>query len=1001
MYGTPFLKLVADDIIKKYRDMLPDLVVVFPNNRAQLFFNDFLIQAANGQTIWSPSYTTIKQLFESQSKLQITDPIELVCRLFEVYSEIAGGKSLNSSDEVYEPETLDVFYHWGEILLSDFDDVDNNLVDAAMLFRNIKETVPFEGDTSHLTDEQRETLSRFFKVFRDGEDTKLKKRFLQLWEILGDVYARFKTSLLGKGIAYEGMLKRSVVEEIEKNGLSLQGRTYLFVGFNVLNQCERKLFRKMHDAKMAKFYWDCDEFYMTHDGQSRMVREAGLFMRANISEFQNEIDAQSLLKEKRKINVVGSPTENAQARYVSSFLNNRPSGAKDDDTVVVLCNESLLLPVLHSIPEDVSANHVNVTMGLPLAQTPMYGVVQLLLDFQERLNFLDVDEKGSMLSTTILPLVRNHYLRKAYPDLVDIENRITRDNWRYFKMSDLLGKECGMLFKRQNDTSSLLSWLSAVVLSIATLFRRNDDDDEAGQQYLTDPSDGLYDDLYKESLYRIYTLLKRIQSLVNNGVLKTETALTKQLVESVLSSASVPFTGSQSEGLQIMGFLETRNLDFSNVILLSANENVLPKSGKENTFIPYSLRKGYGMTTVEHKNSLYAYYFYRLLQRAENITLMYNTSTETNSKGQMSRFIMQLMVETDYDFLRSTIGTNTPKKESARFSVEKTDEIMQKLYSMYDKNSGGTRTFSPSSLNMYLDCPFRFYLSKILHVDKPEELSDDVEVNEFGTIFHATMEYFYNDLMEEVKRSGRDVINSSDYPENLKSPEFIRKIEGYVMKAFKEKYFHIEDEKEGIPELSGVQMINRDAIVRYALAMFALDKEYAPFKVVGTEKKCVIQMEISIDQDKKVEVEIYGEIDRLDEKDGKLRVVDYKTGGKSKKIESVEGLFDPNTKDRYKYGLQVMMYAYMYGKQNQVEGIKPSIAYLKDAKCTNDLDLTLGKDGVVEDAMCYSEEIEDGLKNVMAEVFDPGVPFVARKENKNACRYCDFTSLCGVKVPSW
>lgn len=1013
MIGEPFLKTVAKDLLSKYDGELSEVTVVFPNNRAKIFFNKYLYECA-GKPLWSPSYTTIQQLFQSCSSLKVVDPIKLVCLLYEVYEQVLSERVTDTSEEyLIKEESLDAFYNWGTVLLSDFEDVDDNMVDAQMLFQNIKDTIPFENDMSHLTDEQRQALKRFFDVFEKGEETKLKRRFMVLWELLGEIYSRFKKRLFERNEAYEAMMKRQVVEQLSKDAdgsVSMPEGVFVFVGFNVLNECERRFFKRLKDAGMARFYWDCDDFYMNeHEGKNR---EAGLFMRQNIKDFPNELSNVSLLKQEREVNIVGSPTENAQARYVATFLENRPEGATDDDTVVVLCNESLLLPVLHSIPneEDDSKEekYVNVTMGLPLLQTPLFGLVQILLSYQERLSFLRVSASHSLLSTTIIPLIRNEYLRSVFPEVKSCDERIRKNNWRYFKYADLLQEEkYGSLFKRCQTPLELILWLKGIMTRVSSLFRKNEPEEEvqtesetivpeerlSGNKYAS-----LYDDLYKETLYRIYQTLTKLEGFINEGILNIQLSLMLQLVEKSLSSMSVPFTGEQAEGLQVMGFLETRNLDFSNVILLSANESILPKSASESSFIPYSLRKGYGMTTIEHKNSLYAYYFYRLIQRAENITFMYNVSTESTSKGQMSRFILQMLVESGYKFNRKMIGSDAPKVEQLNLVIHKTPEILQKLRNMYDISGGtqGKRMISPSSLNEYLDCSLRFYLNRVLRIRRQEEISDEVKINEFGSVFHKAMEYFYEDMMRQIqKRGGSQLIQESDFPQDMeKDKDFSRKVEEYVMKAFRTEYFHIENEEEKLPQLSGLQLFSKDAVVRYVKKMLQIDKGYAPFKLIGNEHDIKDEISISLADGDEVRVLVGGIIDRLDEKEGIVRILDYKTGGQSRIIKEVGDLFKANAPKRYGYGMQVMIYSYLYSKKNGGVDVKTAIAYVTKAKTAEDFDLKI--EGELGCANPYFPALEEGLQQTIQSIFDKDIPFSANK-NGEGCKYCDFRSYCGLK----
>ncbi len=1020
MVGEPFLKSVAVDLVRKAQSKgmsLSDFVVVFPNNRAKLFFNKYLIEAY-GRPTWSPSYETISTLFQSLSTYRIADPIKLVCELYHVYIEVLRENS--DPDFHEEEETLDNFYNWGLVLLSDFNDIDSNMVDSEMLFQNLKDTIPFEGRYDHLTEEQKNVLKRFFNIFQKGEDTELKKRFLRLWSVLGEIYNRFKKRLKEDGEMSEGMLKRDVIESLDKGEVSLPDKQYVIVGFNVLLESEHRLLKKMTAAKKTIFYWDCDVFYMNND-----LQEAGLFMRKNTNYFKNELPTNNLLKEKKKVTIIESPTENAQARYVSDFLKNRPEGAKNEDTVVVLCNESMLLPVLHSIP----APYVNVTMGLNILQTPIFGLVQILLKYQEKLELIknnNKDDNGihSILSTTILPLLRNEYLRESYPSIIQEDEKIREGNWRFFKYSDLCkNKEFGRLFGKCNDAKSLIAWVQEIIGKVGHKFAEEITTNtyQESEDDKSESNTSLYNALYKETLYQIYASLTRLSSLIDEGYLK-DIQQTKmlQLIETTLSSLAVPFTGDQAEGLQVMGFLETRNLDFSNVILLSANEGVLPKSGNESSIIPYSLRVGYGMTTIEHKNSLYAYYFYRLLQRAENVTVMYNGSTDGGSKGQMSRFLLQLLVETNYDFTRKLINSAAPSKEDYSLQVEKTDEMVEKIKNMYRvesidwrekntplKDENGNlkkRTgLSPSAMNTFLNCSLKFYLSYIVGIKKEEEITDTVDVNEYGTIFHSTMQSFYD------KRKGK-VLNESDF-QNEEALEI--EIEDRVKLAFKKDYFKMNNPEEEMPTMSGPQLLQYDRARQMAKKMVELDKAYVPFKVIDNELIVTKEIEVKMTDapnENPIKFLIGGSIDRVDEKEGVVRIFDYKTGSdKSVTVADITELFKADAdinnekKERYGYAMQVLVYSYIYGTTSPKNLIKPALAYVNSAKSNDDICVKKESGKSQKDTMILLDdpkkykEIEDGVKSVIRSMLDISKPFKANKKEA-ICKYCDFKSYCGVKT---
>lgn len=1000
MIGVPFFKQVAEDVVSKYGTELSDMTIVFPNNRARLFFNKYLLKAV-GHPIWSPKYLTISMLFEKLSSLQMSDSIKMVCIMYDVYQQILKEEIPEGETKDGYEETIDSFYNWGEMMLRDFSDVDNNYVDAKSLFQNIKDMVPFE-DHSHLTEEQYAVLSHFFKVFEKGEETNLKRRFLTLWTLFGKVYERFRERMMEEGEGYEGMIKRTVIESLNKGEVELPEGRFLFVGFNVLSECERQLFKKMKNTGRAAFYWDCDSYYMGKKAGEKQIQEAGVFMKRNVEDFGNELPMTSFFKERHEMKIVAAPTDTAQAGYVTTFLKERPQSTTNEDTVIVLCNETMLLPVLHSVPDESEggADYVNVTMGLPMVQTPIYALVRLLLNYQERLAFLDMNEGSYIPSTLLLPLLRNEYLKRSYPSMKDEGEKVER-NWRYFKYKELLqGGDEKKVYRRCRDSKELVEWMLEITSDVASLFKReNQEETEFTKEEETDNGlcNSLYNALYKESVYRVYTQFQRLKGLLDDGYLRGDFVLITNLIDMLTKELSVPFTGEQADGLQVMGFLETRNLDFSSVLMLSVNEDVLPRGGGEGSFIPYALRKGYGMTTIEHKNSLYAYYFYRLIERADNVTFIYNSSSDSSSKGTMSRFLLQLMVESGQDIERFTLKNETPKQDPMPMVVPKTAEIiemMKKKYTINDENgTANVRFLSPSSMNTFLICPFRFYMEKILHVGKEDDLTDGVEVNVFGSIFHRTMELFYKEKVAQ----GRRMMEKEDFPEDEKSTKFFRpKIEKLVDRSFAELYF--KTASNDCPPYSGEQLMNRDAIVRYVEKMLRFDREYAPFEIIAMEQEVRYDMTVMLDEEKSIKIRLGGTIDRVDKKDGIYRILDYKTGGENKSVK-MENLFTIGVKERDKYAMQILIYCYLFAKVNGLTKMKPAIAHINRSKSVDNFTMDLRYDGekiegIVDD---YFDVIEDGIGEIVRQMFDEKLDFTcAPVENKdNDCRYCNFLSYCG------
>lgn len=634
-----FLQLVAHDLYAKIGNDLSRTVLIFPNKRANLFFNEYLAGESD-QPIWSPAAMSISDLFQKLSVQKTGDPIRLVCELYKVFKE-----------ETESQETLDDFYFWGELLISDFDDVDKNLVDADKLFSNLQDLKSLMDDYEFLDKEQEEAIQQFFRNFSIERRTELKEKFISLWDKLGTIYHHYRKNLTELGIAYEGMLYRNVIEQLDTDQLKYD--KYIFVGFNVLNKVEKEFFRKLQKADKAIFYWDYDIFYT----QQIKKHEAGEFINRNLKDFPNELPASYFdsLKKPKKIRYISASTENAQARFLPEWIRTTFSSDNEKENAVVLCNETLLLPVLHSIPEEVK--NVNITMGFPLAQTPVYSFINAAMELQTNGYRFDT---GRFTYETVSAILKHPYTRQLSTKADIIERELTKTNRFYPLPSELKQDEfLANLFTPRNGIKELCDYLIGLIKDISTLYRKEGEYND------------IFNQLYRESLFQSFLKINRLYSLIESGELNIQTHTLKRLISKVLTSSNIPFHGEPAIGMQVMGVLETRNLDFRNLVMLSLNEGQLPKTGGESSFIPYNLRKAFGMTTIEHKNAVYAYYFYRLIQRAENITLLYNTSSDGLNRGEESRFMLQLLVEGPHEITREYLEAGQSPQSTPKIEIPK------------------------------------------------------------------------------------------------------------------------------------------------------------------------------------------------------------------------------------------------------------------------------------------------------------------------------------------
>ena len=954
-----FLKLVAADLYKHTEGNLAHTAVVFPNKRAGLFFNEYLAQESESP-IWSPAYVSISELFRSLSPWEVGDPVKLVCELYKIFRR-----------ETQSTETLDDFYFWGEMLISDFDDADKNKVDTDKLFSNLQDLRNIMDDYTFIDDEQEEAIRQFFQNFSIERRTALKERFISLWDVLGNIYKGFRESLASQNIAYEGMMYRHVIEHLDVDKLPYE--KYVFVGFNVLNKVEHTLFTQLKDVGKAVFYWDYDEFYMKENRQA-VTHEAGEFIRRNLRDFPSPLSGELFknLSKPKEVHYIASSTENAQARYLPQWIRNNLT-TPEKETAVVLCNEALLQPVLHSLPAEVK--HVNITMGFPLSQTPVYSFLIALLELHTHgFNF----KSGRYTFQSVVTLLKHPYTRQLTGQAELLEKELTRNN-RFYPLPGELGKDefLTRLFTPLSGNLNLCIRLSETLQQVAGIYQAN----TSG----TEDTDA-FNQLYRESLFKAYTTINRFRTLIEEDELTVQSETFRRLLVKVLSATNIPFHGEPAIGMQVMGVLETRNLDFRHLVLLSVNEGQLPKSGGDSSFIPYNLRKAFGMTTIEHKIAVYAYYFYRLLQRAERITLIYNTSSDGLNRGEWSRFMLQFLIEWPHPITRQFLEAGQSPQGTSPITVEKTPDVMRRMQSLFDVRANPKAKFSPSALNYYLDCPLKFYYRYVAGLSAPDEVSAEIDSATFGSIFHYAAEHIYKDLTTHGK-----VINKEALETLLRNEV---KLQDYVDTAFKKLFFNVPQNEK--PEYNGVQLINSAVIARYLKQLLQNDLRYAPFTFIASEME--VDEPIDIQTPKGViKSRIGGIIDRMDSKDGTLRIVDYKTGGDADTPPHVESLFIPDKK-RSNYVFQTFLYAAIMCRKQPTMKIAPALLYIHRAATeTYSPVIQMGEPRkpkeAVEDFSKYEKEYRERLQGLLEEIFNPEKSF-AQTEIIEKCTYCDFKALC-------
>ena len=1016
-----FLEYVAEDIISKYGTDLSRIAVVFPNKRAALFLNEHLARLA-GQPVWSPAYITISDLFRQHTDLKTADPIKLICDIHKSFTKCTG-----------IDETLDHFYGWGQLLLADFDDIDKNMADADSIFCNLKDIHELD-DISYLDNEQKEMLARFFANFSDDIDSELKKRFLSLWSHFGDIYHDYNRRLTEQGIGYEGAIYRKVVSE---ETLQMKYDKYLFVGFNLLQKVERVLFSRLMKEGKAKFYWDFDEYYMPspshHLSGGALVGGYGIPAiptqptcsvgalpggalvssaptNLNLADFPNELDntdpdIYANMRRPKRIRFISSPTENAQARFASNWLLENDRYKAGRKTAVVMCDESILLPLMHSLPPE--ADKVNITSGFPLAMTPVASLVMLLFD----LYTLGLRKKGTAFNP--------HYMKKlmAHP-----------------YAHHLQGVHLSQVHQPNSPSHHLTTspshhlTTSTILHHIATLIK---------QVGIATKPEG--DPLTQESVFRMYTILNRLATLADSGDLLVDNTTLRRLVSQLVSTSSIPFHGEPVVGVQIMGVLETRNIDFDHLLLLSCNEGNMPKGVNDSSFIPYTIRKAHHLTTIDNKVALYSYYFHRLLQRARDITIAYNNSTDNGHTGEMSRFMLQLLVESGQKINHYCLTAKNHPTPLMPKPIQKDEATLSKLQEI-------TR-LSPSALNTYIRCPLAFYYQYIAHIQEPHPDPETIDNRLFGNIFHRAAYLIYKDITDRSP-----LVEKTHIQAYLSNRTLLANV---VDRAF---------QAEQCTPNNGLQIINREVIIQYITKLLKIDRQLCPFSILAMEEEAKVYTSLSFTipsegalvggygipaiptqptrsvgalkggalkggalvssaprtnaprtnaprtsaPTKQYNLTIGGIIDRLDiltdKQTGKprIRVVDYKTGNQpSSPIKNIDEIFDPNNirSKHSNYYLQAILYSLIVSRSERWNPanhpVSPALLFIKQAPAAH-YDLTLHIDKhPISDVTVYEEEFLTKLKHTLADIYSPDTPFTPTDDRKK-CELCPYRMLCGL-----
>jgi len=924
-----------------------------PNRRAGLFFTQHLGALIDKPT-WMPEVKTIEDVFYQYAGQRPADDLTLIFELYKVY------QSLHP-----EPETFDRFYFWGEMILKDFNDVDQFMADAKKLYLHLSEIKELEADLSFLSDSQIELIRQFWNSF-ERQDRSHQEKFLKFWQMLSPLYHAFQASLDVAGLAYSGKLYRKVAESL--SNIPKPEKQFIFIGFNAFTGTEEKLIKHFISEFGADIYWDVDGYYLEDANQ-----EAGLFFRAYQKDrifgptFPKEIP-HHIQNRQSRIHTYATPLKTNQANLVGSILEKCQQEENWEETVVILPDEQMLFPILHTLPDQIEK--VNVTMGYPVKNAPVYAFLEAVLEMQR---FIKVEEGKvlfyhqpvkNLLSSIYLKAENEPFIAKTLADMQE-KNQI------YIPESTL--HQGGALFRlifQQLKSETLFPYLSVLMEQLA--------------ERLTE------EPLQRSYLYQCFKQLNRLREIFEKQEATTvDREFFIRLFRQVFREVKLPFEGEPLQGLQVMGVLESRNLDFRRVIICNMNEDSFPPSGGLNSMVPFNIRKAFGLPVQEQNDAIYAYTFYRLLHSAEEVHMIYTTASDQGKAGEKSRYIQQMMVEMGLDMSEEIIYVPIDLKNTVAITIQKEPDVLQLLEKYEVSPEGFSQTsFSPSALNVYLDCRLKFYLQYLANIQEKDEVKEEIDAAVFGNIAHYSMEFLYGGFRSRKKR---DYLEKGDF-EDLGKNWVFPSIELGVR-----KFYHLEENAD--TKLSGQMAIVRDVMQKYMVRLLEIDENDAPFRLVSMERAHKAHFEINTSEGIK-KISLKGFIDRVDEKDGTIRLIDYKSGADKKDFPSIESLFDRVDKKRNKAAMQTMYYGLLFQAMNPENSkpLKPAIFNFKDI-FKEDFNPYLQhkepKAAVLEvqDYRDYQTEYENGLRGLLEELYDPRIPF-SQTDDLKKCEYCPYAEIC-------
>lgn len=956
-----FLNQVAADLINRFGEDLKDVAIIFNNKRPVSFLKKHLGELS-GHSSWSPAFFTIQEFIQESTALLVADLLKQFFILHQEFNQLL-------VEEGRQELTPDQFYNMAGIILGDFAQIDYDLVDAEQIFTALEDIAVIQQQFSHFTPEQQQFLEQFWASFSAERQRSYQQRFIDLWKRMPQLYTGFHRRLKQQQLITTAQLYRQLAAgKADKPDFVNKYKKLVFIGFNALNRAEVTLFKRWQAEEKALFYFDADVYYLNDP-----LQEAGFFIRRNIhsSGLINALgEAADLLRHRQtQVRVIQAQGHVAQAKALAELLDVNALAAQSNDpekTAIILADESLLLPVLQSIPDE--AGRVNITMGYPFAQSTVFGLIELWLNVQEQIH---LHTKDTVYYRDVQAFLSHPLAGVKTAERDRLQQEIIRHQRVEIPLTTLhfASSIAPNFFTAKHEG---LQSVDALYLMLTAVLEQRQ---KQGQ--LKELEAGLIVEVCKK--------LNILHDSLEDYAPRLDLSFVFSLIRKSLQGLAVPLEGEPLKGIQVMGFLESRSLDFEHVIILGVNEGVLPKLSTSPTFIPDSLRRAYGLPVLENQDAISAYLFYRLLQRSEKIALVYNALNNETNSGEPGRFLRQLEFESSFNFQYLQHQQSVKIESVPVISIPKEGKVWEALEKfIYNGSAWDTRNISATALTTYLNCSLEFFYRYLAGLEEPEKVAEQIEANQIGAVLHRAMEWFYKALADEDQLITAERIRS-----RLGSvPELCRQALSYTLFRKKDRLQHP----------NSMQQIVLHIVTEYVHAILYHDMSIAPFRIIELENKQDYKYRLPVRiNGKEQEVQLYGIIDRVDEQEGKIRIVDYKTGSDELKFSSPDELFERDGKNANKAVVQTLFYTFIYEQVRRMREVEPNLYAVRRMKKEGTVFYYGARSEKVVLQAPHLEDFKAGFKEhlqaTLEELFNPEIPF-KQTENIENCSYCAYKDIC-------